>query len=478
MSDCGIIEVIEGSKEVVEVYKCQTWQVSMTGPVDSVFGRIGIVAAEAGDYQLNQITGLTDAGLGNMFLADDGTYKSVVGGVSSVFGRVGDVVAEDDDYALAQINGLTDAGLGTLFLADDGTYKAPPSSPPGGPDTSIQFNDGGAFGGSVDLTWDGTSLITQNAVGIGAAPTSKLHIQGLTGGFSGGILQQVYFEGTLPVLNFKDTDGTANSNHFQISTVDGFALNFRGLNDGGGVNADDILVLHGINGNVGMGLSDPLYPLHVSATNPNVAMFQTTQTSGAVFIWAGSSVNGFQLDSGKLSVINSSGIDTATFNQNNRRTGFNNTDPDGITHSVAFNATDIVQVVQATTLQTANLSEWWDDLDTVILAVNPDGNINTVENRDLELQRAGITRFIVGSSYLTTANSGTGSMAINYNPSVAAPLYSFRGDTDTGIVWGGADKIEFVAGGEEILSVIEGGVNIVGVGGNPNGKNTRLSIGS
>lgn len=29
---------------------------------------------------------------------------------------------------------------------------------PGGSDTQVQFNDGGSFGGSADLTWDGTNL--------------------------------------------------------------------------------------------------------------------------------------------------------------------------------------------------------------------------------------------------------------------------------------------------------------------------------
>src|SRR6056300_1772159 len=58
----------------------------------------------------------------------------------------------------------TDKGDKLLFAAaDDGTNpnikEIALASPPGGSDTQIQFNDGGtAFGGSANLTWDGTNV--------------------------------------------------------------------------------------------------------------------------------------------------------------------------------------------------------------------------------------------------------------------------------------------------------------------------------
>src|SRR5210317_1424245 len=58
----------------------------------------------------------------------------------------------------------TDKGDKLLFAAaDDGTNpnikEISLASPPGGSDTQIQFNDGGtAFGGSANLTWDGTNV--------------------------------------------------------------------------------------------------------------------------------------------------------------------------------------------------------------------------------------------------------------------------------------------------------------------------------
>jgi hypothetical protein len=48
------------------------------------------------------------------------------------------------------------------------------SSPPGGSDTQIQFNNAGAFDGSANLVWDGTNL------NIGA--TGEIRLQDTTGG--------------------------------------------------------------------------------------------------------------------------------------------------------------------------------------------------------------------------------------------------------------------------------------------------------
>jgi hypothetical protein len=56
------------------------------------------------------------------------------------------------DAGLAPASG----GGTTNFLRADGTWAAA-GSPPAGSDTQIQFNDGGAFGGDVDLTYNKTT---------------------------------------------------------------------------------------------------------------------------------------------------------------------------------------------------------------------------------------------------------------------------------------------------------------------------------
>lgn len=60
----------------------------------------------------------------------------------------------------------TDAGLApassggtTNFLRADGTFAAPPGGTPGGSTTQVQFNNAGAFGGDVDLTWNSTTNV-------------------------------------------------------------------------------------------------------------------------------------------------------------------------------------------------------------------------------------------------------------------------------------------------------------------------------
>ena len=73
----------------------------------------------------------------------------------------------------------TDKGDKLIFAkADDATnpnvVELALSSPPGGSDTQIQFNNAGAFDGSANLVWDGTNL------NIGA--TGEIRLQDTTGG--------------------------------------------------------------------------------------------------------------------------------------------------------------------------------------------------------------------------------------------------------------------------------------------------------
>ena len=114
----------------------------------------------------------------------------------------------------------TTSGTGVAFSGTDKGYKYLYSngtnvtaitlaSPPGGSNTEIQFNSGGtAFGGSANLTWDGTNVV------IGA--TGALRLGDTTGGeyvglkAPGTVSSSVTF--TLP-----GADGTAD----QILVTDG-----------------------------------------------------------------------------------------------------------------------------------------------------------------------------------------------------------------------------------------------------------------
>jgi hypothetical protein len=60
----------------------------------------------------------------------------------------------------------TDKGYKLVYVDGTDVTDVALSSPPGGSDAQIQFNDGGtAFGGSADLTWDGSNVTIGSAQG-------------------------------------------------------------------------------------------------------------------------------------------------------------------------------------------------------------------------------------------------------------------------------------------------------------------------
>jgi hypothetical protein len=117
--------------------------------------------------------------------------------------------------------GVNFTSTGYKFLFSDGTNinEITLASPPGGSNTEIQFNSGGtAFGGSANLTWDGTNVV------IGA--TGALRLGDTTGGeyvglkAPGTVSSSVTF--TLPGADgsadeFLKTDGSGNLTFAAVS---------------------------------------------------------------------------------------------------------------------------------------------------------------------------------------------------------------------------------------------------------------------
>lgn len=70
----------------------------------------------------------------------------------------------------------------TNFLRADGTWAAPPGGSPGGSDTHIQFNDGGAFGGDADLTYNKTTnlLTTKGDINLDDGGSFTTTLQTIT----------------------------------------------------------------------------------------------------------------------------------------------------------------------------------------------------------------------------------------------------------------------------------------------------------
>lgn len=115
-----------------------------------------------------------------------------------------------------EVNGVTLAtgGSSTAYLSQDGTYTTPAGGgTPGGSDTQIQFNDGGAFGGDADFTWNkttkllsltGTQAITATsttalAVGQNGATNPAFAVDTNTASSATGVVIQSRASGTSTV---------------------------------------------------------------------------------------------------------------------------------------------------------------------------------------------------------------------------------------------------------------------------------------
>lgn len=113
------------------------------------------------------------------------------------------------------------------YLAQNGGGGS--STSPGGSDTQIQFNDGGAFGGSAGLTWNkSTSLLTAARLSLtGVSNQVILGVSGysLTGSNASSMINLVgtwNTTGTPTAISVNITDTASNANsHLLDMKVDG-----------------------------------------------------------------------------------------------------------------------------------------------------------------------------------------------------------------------------------------------------------------
>jgi hypothetical protein len=209
-----------------------------TNLVTSVFTRIGDVVAMPGDYAeffAPLGTELPPGGLTGQALVklsdagwDTGWVDVAAGGgaVDSVFGRTGVVTALSTDYAsfyqpldsdLTSIAALatTSFGRGSLIQADAAAFRAyigagtGGGGTPGGSNTYVQFNDAGAFGGDLGLTYNKTTGVLQVfdyvRAGIGSQTSPSLS-------FAAGTDSGLFFNAFMPMMAHQGRHTMAWSN--------------------------------------------------------------------------------------------------------------------------------------------------------------------------------------------------------------------------------------------------------------------------
>jgi hypothetical protein len=143
------------------------------------------------------------------------------GAVNSVNGQTDVVVLDTDDIGEGSTNlyNVVPAGgtTGQVLEKVDGTdynvqWAAGGGGSPGGSDTQIQYNDGGSFGGSSTLTFNGTNTLSFDAGGL---VNTVLEINGSTN----------YRLVATSTDEFNIRDNTAGTNRISVASTGGVTFN-------------------------------------------------------------------------------------------------------------------------------------------------------------------------------------------------------------------------------------------------------------
>ena len=108
---------------------------------------------------------------------------------------------------------------------------------PAAPDTSVQFNDGGSFGGDANLTWDKTA---NELIVAGADPTVSITGTGAFDNFGSSLYVEALSTDTTNSVAPRAAEFFSHATNATGSTLDIFGILIEAFQQGNG-GADDIL---------------------------------------------------------------------------------------------------------------------------------------------------------------------------------------------------------------------------------------------
>jgi hypothetical protein len=284
-----ILQVSGGSGNFV----CANLPTPAAAPVDSVFGRTGVIVAAPGDYLASQITSVA---------VGDVSSTQVQGAINELanekLSRAGGTMTGDISMSgTRRVRNLAapavDADAATKLYVD--TAVAGAAGSPAGVTGQVQFNNAGSFGANNNFFWDSSN----NRLGIGtAAPSEALTVNGRieatssikAGAGSGGVAitnNDGYGNASVTWNHLAGTpeqDGNAARILVNTDATINAYMDFQvesGVTNGVATGLTNIMRLQA-DGNVGIGTTSPSSNLTVTrgTASAPIALFDDNSTAG------------------------------------------------------------------------------------------------------------------------------------------------------------------------------------------------------
>lgn len=365
-----------------------------------------------------------------------------VNGSSIVSVSTGDIAITPDTTGSIVLDGLNwpqADGTANQIIETDGAGQLnfvdkPTSTPPGGADTNVQFNNSGAFGGDASLTWDGSAFVVNNfsiSTVIATSATRGASISNVAGTESAAVYGFV---------------GSQNTGMYSITTgVLGFATNGT---EAIAIGATQGVILQPgastVGLIIGLNATTPGSAIIVNQSGPTTVF--EVKADGSVFVgptWndGGTVFDAFFCDvTNTASEAGSSVIRVSVDGTDVFRVGKNGEVSIGGVTPVAGTRLLLPQEADLTTPTLA-----FGDGDTGFTEASDD-NLAFISNgvRHFQLDSAG---------FFLPTSSGAGIKSGTSFSSTEPTVFCQRSDLNTGVGSAAADQLSLIAGGVEVVRV-------------------------